>query len=69
MTTEFFNNCMEACGVDLEDARLKKIVDDIGSKTGLNEGLNIAMGIILNYDFGGATSNEIVEKIKMELKR
>jgi len=35
--------------LNLKDKRLKKIVDLVGDKTSLNEGLNLAKGLIANY--------------------
>ncbi len=46
--------------LNFKDSRIKKVVDMLGTSTGLGEGLNIAKGLIENYFEGSSKAEEII---------
>lgn len=50
--------------LDLTDDRIKEVVDILGNRTGLGEGLNIAKALIENYFEGDSRAKEIIDLIE-----
>lgn len=55
--------CMEEAGVNFDNAKAIKLVDDLGSQTSLSQGYAIAIGLLLNYFYANQEIQEIVKQL------